>query len=198
MGENKTDTKAVRAISKGRGVMRPRVWILIACGIALNFVLSALVRPTDLPFYIDTVGTIVVTAVGGIVPGIFTALCTNMINFAMDGESIFYASLNMMIAIATAGFFESKKIKSFAGKCVFVLVIALIGGGIGSAITWFLYGEPSDSPMILSIMDWLSGTFGASVLVSHVIATFLTDVIDKTISVVIVKGQVVSAWDLSF
>ncbi|MBO6193452.1 MAG: HD domain-containing protein [Clostridiales bacterium] len=185
MGENKTDTKAVRAFSKGRGVMRPRVWIFIACGIALNFILSALVRPTDLPFYIDTVGTIVVTAVGGIVPGIFTALCTNMINFAMDGESIFYASLNMMIAIVTAGFFESKKIKSFAGKCVFVLIIAFIGGGIGSAITWFLYGEPSDSPMMVSIMDWLSGTFGASVVASHVIATFLTDVIDKTISVVI-------------
>ena len=165
--------------------MRPRVWILIICGIALNFILSAIVRPTNLPFYIDTVGTIVVTALGGVIPGILTALCTNAINFVMDGESIFYASLSMLIALATTMFFESKFIKTFRGKFLFVLVIAFIGGGIGSVITWFLYGEPSDSPMIVSIMTWLHSTFGMGEFGCHVVSTFFTDFIDKTISVVL-------------
>ena len=151
MEEIKTGRKAFKWSSRERGFMRPRVWILIICGIALNFILSAIVRPTNLPFYIDTVGTIVVTALGGVIPGILTALCTNAINFVMDGESIFYASLSMLIALATTIFFESKFIKTFRGKFLFVLVIAFIGGGIGSVITWFLYGEPSDSPMIVSI-----------------------------------------------
>ena len=168
-----------------RGLMRPRVWIMILCGIALNFVLSELVRKTDLPFYIDTVGTIVVTALGGVIPGIVTALCTNVINFAMDGESIFYASLNMLIAITSAGFFESKKIKSTLGKFVFILTIAFIGGGIGGAITWFLYESPSDAPMSVAIMNWFQNVFGMSIFWAHMASTFITDFMDKTISFVI-------------
>ena len=134
--QNKVNTEKVRA---NKRLLRPRVLAFIICGIALNFLLSTLVRQTDLPFYIDTVGTIVVTAVGGIIPGIITALCTNIINFTMDGESIFYASLNMMIAIATGYYFESGKIKTKSGKFFFILVAALIGGGIGTVSTWFLY-----------------------------------------------------------
>ena len=71
----------------------------------LNILLSMVARTTELPFYIDTVGTIVATALGGVVPGILTAFVTNAVNFFMDGESIFYASLNMLIAIVSAGFF---------------------------------------------------------------------------------------------
>ncbi|MBQ7274483.1 MAG: HD domain-containing protein [Clostridiales bacterium] len=180
--QNKVNTEKVRANKK---LLRPRVLAFIICGIALNFLLSTLVRQTDLPFYIDTVGTIVVTAIGGIIPGIITALCTNIINFTMDGESIFYASLNMMIAIATGYYFESGKIKTKSGKFFFILVTALIGGGIGSVITWFLYRSPSDSPMIVSIMEFLQGTFKMSVFWAHVIATFVTDFMDKAISVMI-------------
>lgn len=168
-----------------RGLMRPRVWILILCGIALNFILSTLIRQTDLPFYIDTVGTITVTALGGVIPGIVTALCTNIINFTMDGESIFYASLNMLIAIVTAGFFESGKIKSVPGKIMFIFSISLIGGGIGAGITWFLYRTPSDSPMIVSMMNWFEHVLHFDIFGAHMVATFLTDVMDKTISFVI-------------
>ena len=182
--EQKKDSKALRKPSN-RSLFRPRVLILIVCGIALNFLLSALVRQTDLPFYIDTVGTIIVTAMGGVIPGIITALITNIINFTMDGESIFYASLNMLIAIATAGFFESKRIKTWSGKFMFIIVIAFIGGGLGSVITWFLYGEPSDSPMIVTIIEWLQDTLHMNLFGAHVTSTFLTDLVDKAISVMI-------------
>lgn len=185
MKDANADKNDAKVITKDRGLMRPRVFILIICGIALNFVLSAIVRPTNLPFYIDTVGTIVVTALGGIIPGVITALCTNAINFVMDGESIFYASLSILISITTGAFFESKLIKTAKGKFLFILIISLIGGGIGSVITWFLYKEPSDASMIVSIMNWLYETFGLGVFGSHVIATFLTDFIDKMISVAI-------------
>ncbi len=185
MKDANADKKAAIAVNKDRGLMRPRVFILIICGIALNFILSAIIRPTNLPFYIDTVGTIVVTALGGIIPGVITALCTNAINFVMDGESIFYASLSILISVTTGAFFESKLIKTVKGKLLFILIISLIGGGIGSVITWFLYREPSDAPMIVSIMNWLHDTFGMNVFGSHVVATLFTDFIDKTISVAI-------------
>ena len=111
MAENGTDKKTANTVSKDRGLMRPNVFILIICGTALNFILSYLVKQTGLPFYIDNVGSIIATALGGIVPGIITALCTNIVNFIADGESIFYASLSVLIAMVTGLFFETKKIK---------------------------------------------------------------------------------------
>ena len=179
------DTKTTKVATRARGLMRPRVWVLIVCGTALNVILSSIVRQTNLPFYIDNVGSIITTALGGILPGVITALCTNLLNFAVDGESIFYASLSVLIAMVTGAFFESKRIKTFRGKIIYILIIAFIGGGIGSLITWFLYGEPSDAPMIVAITDWLSATFGMGEFACHIISTFVTDIIDKTITVAI-------------
>ncbi|MBR1797893.1 MAG: HD domain-containing protein [Clostridiales bacterium] len=184
MTENSSNKSIDKTGSRNRGLMRPNVFVLILCGTALNFILSYLIKQTGLPFYIDNVGSIIATALGGIVPGIITALCTNIVNFIVDGESIFYASLSVLIAMVTGAFFESKLIKKFGYKVLYILIIALIGGGIGSLITWFLYG-PADAPMLVSIMDWLNSTFGIGVLGGHIIATFLTDIIDKTVTVVI-------------
>ena len=181
--ETRTDTTGKPR--GNRNILRPRILIFVVCGIALNFLLSTLVKQTDLPFYIDNAGTILVTAVSGIVPGVIVALCTNGINFLIDGESVFYASLSVLIAIVTGFFFESGKIKSGKGKFMFILITALIGGGIGSVITWFLYGEPSDSPMIVALMDGFANVFGLGVFPCHVIATFITDFMDKAITVLI-------------
>ena len=148
-----------RAEKKDSRLFRPSVIVLIIAGTLLNLILSWLMRQTDLPFYVDTVGTILTTALGGIIPGIITALITNIVNFAMDGESIFYASLNMLIAIVTAGFFESKRKKHLLHHVLYVLAIAFIGGVIGGFITWFLYGEPSSSPLSDAIMDFYTNSF---------------------------------------
>lgn len=186
MGENTTDkTRDFKAAPGCRTLLRPRMLILMMCGTALNFLLSALIRYTDLPFYIDTVGTIVVTATGGVVPGIITALLTNIINFTLDGESIFYASLNILISLITGYFYESGKIRKFTGKCMFIILIALVGGGLGGLITWYLYREPSSAPMIVYMMNFYENTLGFSVFVSHMIATFVADTLDKTISVIL-------------
>ncbi len=179
----------------------PVILLTIVC-ILLNVLLSMVVRTTELPFYIDTVGTIVATALGGTVPGIITAFITNVVNFLMDGESIFYASLNMLIAILSAAYFGELSYYRKAGGVktgdhkvrapwkrnpvdliLYILFLALIGGGLGAGITWYLYGEPSDAAMIVRISDWLSKNLGIGVFGCHMISTFVTDVMDKAISV---------------
>ncbi len=171
-----------QAEKKDSRLFRPSVIVLIIAGTLLNLILSWLMRQTDLPFYVDTVGTILTTALGGIIPGIITALITNIVNFAMDGESIFYASLNMLIAIVTAGFFESKRKKHLLHHVLYVLAIAFIGGVIGGFITWFLYGEPSSSPLSDAIMDFYTNSFKFNTFWSFMFSVYLTDIIDKAIS----------------
>jgi len=172
---------------KKNSIFHPAVISLMVISIILNILLSMVVRATQLPFYIDTVGTIIATAMGGIVPGIITAFVTNAVNFFMDGESIFYAPLNMLIAIFSASYFEqhSKLRKHKYHEVYYVLILALIGGGIGAEITWYLYRSPSDYPVIVSFSDFLSSHLGISVWGCHMISTYITDVIDKAISVAI-------------
>ena len=184
-------------------IFHPAVISLMIVSILLNIFLSMLVRTTDLPFYIDTVGTIVATALGGTVSGIITAFCTNAVNFFIDGESIFYAPLNMLIALVSAARFggyaaylkkkrrdtngdDTSKVRStFVDDVFYVLVLALIGGGIGAGITWYLYESPSDSPMVVAISEWLSTHVGLGVFGCHMFSTFITDFMDKSISVLI-------------
>ena len=179
---------------KKNSIFHPAVISLMVFSLLLNVLLSMAVRRTGLPFYIDTVGTIAATALGGIVPGIITAFATNAVNFFMDGESIFYASLNMLIAIVTAAWFGDyaryKRIKKYgvekkrsaADLIFYVLILALIGGGIGGAITWFLYEASSDAPMSVAIYDWLGKHLGLGPFGSHMVSTCITDLMDKAIS----------------
>ncbi len=185
-------------IRKNNKIFYPSVLILIALSILINISLSRMVSATTFPFYIDTVGTIVATALGGIIPGILTAFVTNAINFARDGESIFYASLNVLIAVISSQFFgeyaEYKRKKRHKNKSIYnkkmlldlilyVLVIAFVGGIIGGEITWYLYKEPSDSPMIVGITNWLSDNLKLGTWGCHLISAYIADVVDKTISV---------------
>jgi HD-GYP domain-containing protein (c-di-GMP phosphodiesterase class II) len=161
-----------------------------------------ILRATELPFYIDTVGTITATALGGTVPGILTAFVTNAVNFFMDGESIFYAPLNMLIAIMSSAYFgelhafkKQKKQKEYPGRIfgqrtlldiiLYIMILAIIGGGIGGQITWYLYGTPSEAPISVNIYEWLADNLGMGSWGCHMVSTYITDFIDKSVSVII-------------
>ena len=184
-------------------IIHPAVILLMVVCLLLNIFLSMVVRTTDLPFYIDTVGTIAATALGGTAPGIVVAFFTNAVNFLMDGESIFYASLNMLIAVVSAAYFggfsfygKSKRTVADPAKrfysgtgildlFLYILSLALIGGGLGGAINWYLNGTPSDAPISVAISKWFADRFGMGVFGCHMISTLITDFIDKAISVAV-------------
>ncbi|MBR3102634.1 MAG: HD domain-containing protein [Lachnospiraceae bacterium] len=190
-----------RLLRRKNGILHPAVIALMAASVLLNILLSMVVRSTDLPLYIDTIGTIVATALGGIVPGILTAFVTNAVNFFLDGESIFYAPLNMLIAMLSAAWFGDysvykktlkhcdgetpNKKKGILDLLLYILLLALIGGGIGGAITWYLYAEAGDAHVITGFAGWLKERFGIGGFGCHMTAAYLTDVLDKAVSVAI-------------
>ncbi len=167
--------------------------------ILINVLLSVIIRAADIPIYFDTVGTIAATALGGPVPGILTAFLSNAVNFFFDGESIFYAPLNMIIALISSGFFGEyaayrRSMKKSASKnpsggqkkiidhVLLTIVFVLIGGGLGSLISWFLNGAPSDSPMIAGFVSFLTNRLHLSAFGSHVVSSIIVDIPDKAIS----------------
>ena len=188
---------------KRKGILNPAVLGFMALATGVNIFLSMLIRSLGLPFYMDTIGTVTVTALGGAVPGIVVAFATNTINFFLDGESIFYAPLNMLIAILSAAYFgeysryrknELKKRREsldrfatvgFQDFLLFIVTLSFVGGVLGGAITWYLYHSPSDNPLTVSLSNWLTEKMGLSEFACHMVATFAMDFIDKSVSMII-------------
>ena len=64
-----------------------RSLILCIAGIGINIILSKLVGFLGIPLYLDAVGTVIVAALSGYIPGIIVGLVTNIIKFfAGDAE----------------------------------------------------------------------------------------------------------------
>jgi hypothetical protein len=160
-----------------------KVFLLCLAGFAINLIFNKLIGLFDTPFYFDTIGTIVVSVLGGYVPGIFSALATNLVASLSYSPSAYYGILNVLIAIITCAFHSRGVFKKARSIAVYVLSIAFIGGALGGVITWVVEG-PSSAGVVGAISGSLvsvgMGKFGADIL-----AAFLVDIVDKLISTVI-------------
>ena len=183
------DSKMIGHISKKQYLI---AGLICAAGIALNLILNTLVSVSGLPVYLDCVGTISVSALGGYLPGVITGFITSIIKSIWDPSYLYYGLLNVMIAIAAA--YIARRWRMFSLKSVFISIIAftLIGGGIGSAISWFIEGF---SPESGSLSGLIYETFHLSPVVSHVVSNLIIHLLDKTISVIAMIGilRIISA-----
>ena len=121
-----------------------RYYLLILCvtGLLINYLLVRLATGLNLPLYLDNIGSALSAALGGYIPGIIVGFFTNLINGISDYNTAYYGSLTVMIAIASA-WFASRDFYDFRKPLRLLAVIctfALIGGGLGSVLTWVMYG----------------------------------------------------------
>lgn len=156
-------------------------FIMCICGLLLNLLLGMLVAKLGLPLYLDTVGTVAAAVLGGSLPGVAVGFATNMIKSISDPSSLYYGVLNVLIAVAAAHLSKNKKLKSIRGIIVMILVLTLIGGGLGTLIPWFMQGLTFDSES-LSGKLYNTGFFNQEI--SHLLASIITDLPDKAITVV--------------
>ena len=156
--------------------------VLSVLGVAINMGLSILSADLGLPFYMDTVGTVLAAAVGGTLPGILVGLLTNIFKTITDPASIYYGTLNVMIAVTTARFArDGIKKKQIVPM---ILVLAAIGGLLGSVLTWFLFGFAGEG-MSADLAKWIHAHVLPSKFFSQISADFIIDLGDKAITVMI-------------
>ncbi|MBR7085301.1 MAG: diguanylate cyclase, partial [Oscillospiraceae bacterium] len=66
----------------------------VMIGIAVNILLSLITYGIGLPIYLDAAGTIGVAFIGGLFPGIMTAIATNVICNFFDNTAIYFGIVN--------------------------------------------------------------------------------------------------------
>ena len=162
--------------------------VLCLAGVALDFLGAQITRQLGLPLYLDCVGIVVSSAVGGYIPGIIVGFFSNLLNGISERITIYYSLTSVLIAVLSAWFAKRGCFKRATGIMKVILGLAVVGGGIGSVLTWFLFGgsigNGFTSRLAWSIYDsgLMNGFF------AQMFADFLYDFLDKTIEVLLVLG----------
>ena len=158
---------------------------LCLAGLAINLVGSRIALTLKLPFFLDCIGTILASALGGYIPGIAAGFLTNLINSLADPVTAYYGVLNVGIAVCVSFYAEKDRFKSFKYFGLIAGTLALLGGGVGSVLTWFLYGggigEGISAPMAHMLYD--NGVM--NMFLSQFTADMVIDMADKAVSVLI-------------
>ena len=162
--------------------------LLCAAGLAINVFGVRLVRALHLPIYLDNVGSALTAALGGFIPGILVGFLTNIINGIGDLATTYYGSLTVLIAVAAA-WYAARDFFTFKKPWRLLAIIgtfALIGGGLGSVLTWALYGMGFGDGVSAPLAHRIYEAGRLNVFWSQFAADMIIDVLDKTITVLLV------------
>ena len=156
---------------------------LIVFGLLLNIVPSKLALYFELPVFLDSIGTILVAMLGGTLPAVIVGFFSNAFNGLSDITTLYYGIISILIGVAATLFQQRKFFVSVPKIIVSILVFTLLGGGLGSILTYFLYGynfgEGISAPFATAIYESL----GWTKFFSQLTADIIIDILDKTIVV---------------
>ena len=160
--------------------------VFLAVGVLINILGSMAASALNLPLYLDSIGTVLAAVLGGYLPGIIVGFMSNIINSVNNPINGYYASISVLLACAASylanhGYFEK------IWKALFtVFPLALIGGGLGSMLTYGLYGLNMGEGISSSMTQSLLGSGHFSVFAAQLSSDILLDLCDKLITVIIV------------
>ena len=158
-------------------------YLAVICGIAFNLLCSIVYDVTDSPLFLDTIGTIVISGIAGIFPGILTGVATNIIRIYSYELQPYYAILSAAIAIVSAVFFRKNLQKKAVNVLGLILVLAFIGGVPGTWVTMLLEEEEYFKPLVNKLIEHVQFRGGLNHHFAVYLSNYIFDIADKTISV---------------
>ena len=109
-------------------------------GIAINIGGAQLAKLLKLPLFLDSIGTVLVAAIGGYLPGVIVGFCSNMINAMNDPANAYYTLLSVLIAVVTAYYSHRGYFEKYYKAILLVFPLSIVGGALGSILTYLIYG----------------------------------------------------------
>ena len=169
-----------------------KVILFIAIGLLLNIIPAKLVTHFELPVFFDCLGTILAAMMGGNLPAVIVGFFANVINGMSDSVTLYYGVISILIASVSFIFFQKKFFLSIPKILIVILTFAIIGGGLGSLITYFLYGysigEGISAPFALGLRD----TCGLPEFWAQLLADIIIDIFDK--GIVVISAVLLYRW----
>ncbi|MBO4914104.1 MAG: diguanylate cyclase, partial [Oscillospiraceae bacterium] len=159
--------------------------ITAVIGIAVNVLLAYLTYRLELPLYLDTIGTIAVSAVGGLFPGIMTAVASNVFCCLFNPNAGYFAIISVLIAICTAWFARRDLLRRAYGIILLILSVSVISGGLGALIQLALLGGPQFASVAQA-----ADAMGIDPVAAFLLINTGMSIVDKAISALAALGAV--------
>ena len=161
-----------------------KILCLVIAGILLNLVFSQIATALSLPFYLDCIGTILAAIVGGYFPAILVGFLSNFISGFSEYSNSYYSVISVLIAIAASALASRKYFRVSWKALIPVLVFALIGGGLGSVVTYLIYGSEIGEEITSGLAYQIYEGFTHNQFTAELISGLIYDIPDKLITVV--------------
>ena len=133
-----------------RARLLPSLIFGVIC-LAVNFLGVQIAGALHTSLYLDNVGTILSAVLGGPLVGIIVGYLSNIINSFGNPVTAYYASITVLIALLAAYFGPKGAFRRFPHILMPIFSMALVGGGLGSLLTWVLNGNSSMDGFLLQL-----------------------------------------------
>lgn len=152
--------------------------VLISFGIVINVLMAYIAHLLGLPIYLDTIGTVFIAALGGLFPGIVTAVATNLLCTVFNPEAIFFSIINVFIACYTVFITGRSSFRKKLTVAGFILVTGLVSGGVSAFIQLNVIDHMQNKAMadIVETFTLLSGH------ITYTILSIILNIFDKALS----------------
>ena len=153
---------------------------MIPICLAINYVGAQIAIALKLPMYLDVIGSIMMGAICGPIPGVVLGALSSAINSLSEPTAIAYIPVTVACGLVAgllgkAGFMKQLWKSLIAG---FVLAVAAVA--ISSPITAFLYGGISGTGNDVIVLGLQAA--GMGLLPATLIATLITEFFDNLLS----------------
>ena len=153
---------------------------MIPICLAINYVGAQIAIALKLPMYLDVIGSIMMGAICGPIPGVVLGALSSAVNSLSEPTAIAYIPVTVACGLVAgllgkAGFMKQLWKSLIAG---FVLAVAAVA--ISSPITAFLYGGISGTGNDVIVLGLQAA--GMGLLPATLIATLITEFFDKLLS----------------
>ena len=153
---------------------------MIPICLAINYVGAQIAIALKLPMYLDVIGSIMMGAICGPIPGVVLGALSSAINSLSEPTAIAYIPVTVACGLVAgllgkAGFMKQLWKSLIAG---FVLAVAAVA--ISSPITAFLYGGISGTGNDVIVLGLQAA--GMGLLPATLIATLIAEFFDKLLS----------------
>lgn len=173
----------------------PEFLALVAVCAALNLGIGFVVATFKLPFYLDSIGTLLATAIGGPWAGIATSLLAVIVGSLYTPTLWAYAFTGIAIAVYTAVTLKLGFLRTLFATIVGGIGLGVVAAIVSAPVTAYLWGGVSFSGADAVTAYFLA--LGKTVANSVVLGGLTTDPIDKLftslIAYVLLK-RVPSSW----
>ena len=159
--------------------------VYLVC-ILINILFSRLCGLLEIPLFLDCIGTLLAAICGGFLPGIIVGYVTNLINSVFNPPTAYYAVISVLIALSASALAYKGFYKKFYKSLVSIPVFTFLGGFLGSLLTFLLYGFGMGEGISAPFAQKLLANGTLSVFSAQLISDVAIDIIDKTVTVLIV------------